>query len=95
MFQCTIHHTLSFPHCVLKSFLYVCVSFAALHVGLLVLSILHVYVLDMILVFLFLIYFILFIINCIMEEGTRREELSLHICAAQEEILSIGYWVHL
>jgi len=26
-----------------------------------------------------------------MEEGTRREELSLHICAAQEEILSIGY----
>ena len=46
MFQCTIHHTLSFPHCVLKSFLYVCVSFAALHVGLLVLSILHVYVLK-------------------------------------------------
>ena len=40
MFQCYSlkSSTLSFPHCVQKSVLYVCVSFAALHIGSSVLS---------------------------------------------------------
>ena len=65
------HLTLSFPHCVQKSVLYVCVSFAAMHIGSLVLFRFHMCVcvciyiythicLYTIFVFLFLIYFTLY-----------------------------------